>query len=251
MAWSTRELADLAGTTVKAVRHYHRLAILDEPRRLSNGYKQYEVRHLVRLLQIRRLVDLGLPLSQIASVDASDSPAEAFRVIDAELEATIERLQRIRTELAAIAHYGERTDLPSGFADVGKNLPAESRSLILIYSRVFDDEAMDDLHDMLAEERTDFDAEFEALAPDADLATKVRLAETLAPSLGALAEEYPWLADPGSRASTSPAVTESAVNHAVESLMNVAQLEVLYRAHLIATGATDDRLPTGEGPPAP
>ena len=50
VAWSTRELAELAGTTVKSVRYYHQLRLLDEPARLTNGYKQYEVRHLVRLL---------------------------------------------------------------------------------------------------------------------------------------------------------------------------------------------------------
>jgi len=29
MAWSTRELARLAGTTVNTIRHYHRLGLLD------------------------------------------------------------------------------------------------------------------------------------------------------------------------------------------------------------------------------
>jgi len=31
VAWSTRELAELAGTSVKTVRHYHQLGLLDEP----------------------------------------------------------------------------------------------------------------------------------------------------------------------------------------------------------------------------
>ena len=68
MAWSTRELANLVGTTVNTIRHYHRLGLLDVPEREYNGYKQYEVRHLVRLLRIRRLVSLGVPLSQIGEV---------------------------------------------------------------------------------------------------------------------------------------------------------------------------------------
>ena len=50
MAWSTRELAELISTTVRSVRYHHQLGLLDEPERLANGYKQYEVRHLVRLL---------------------------------------------------------------------------------------------------------------------------------------------------------------------------------------------------------
>jgi len=65
VAWSTRELAELAGTTVKSVRYYRQLGLLEEPERLGDGYKQYELRHLVRLLQITRLTELGFPLSQI------------------------------------------------------------------------------------------------------------------------------------------------------------------------------------------
>jgi DNA-binding transcriptional MerR regulator len=72
LAWSTREPAGLAGTTVKSVRYGHQLALLDEPERLGNGYKQYEVRHLVRLPQITRLTELRVPLSQIESIGSTD-----------------------------------------------------------------------------------------------------------------------------------------------------------------------------------
>src|ERR1041384_7537207 len=103
MTWSTRQLADLAGTTVKAVRHYHDVGLLEEPGRAANGYKQYGVRHLVRLLRIKRLADLGLPLAQIADLgEADERPEDALRVLDAELADTIERLQRVRAELAVI-----------------------------------------------------------------------------------------------------------------------------------------------------
>ncbi|WAP52215.1 MerR family transcriptional regulator [Arthrobacter sp. ATA002] len=71
MPWSTSELAELAGTTVNTVRHYHRSGLLEEPDRMSNGYKQYGARHLARLLQIRRLRDLGVPLAQIEAVGFS------------------------------------------------------------------------------------------------------------------------------------------------------------------------------------
>ena len=119
MAWSTKELADLAGTTVKAVRHYHKLGLLDEPERKSNGYKQYLMPHLLRLLQVSRLADLGVPLSQVASMGRADhDPDESFRVLDLELEATIERLTRIRGELAAIRYHGAAADLPAGFGPI-------------------------------------------------------------------------------------------------------------------------------------
>lgn len=114
MAWSTREVAHLAGTTVNTVRHYHRIGLLDEPDRLSNGYKQYEVRHLVRLLQIRRLRDLGVPLERIEQVEAhGDTASEALTAIDAELSMSISGLQRARAEIAALLQRStETTDGP-------------------------------------------------------------------------------------------------------------------------------------------
>ncbi|MFI2713959.1 MerR family DNA-binding transcriptional regulator [Micromonospora sp. NPDC018662] len=34
---STRELAEIAGATLKTVRHYHRIGLLAEPERATNG----------------------------------------------------------------------------------------------------------------------------------------------------------------------------------------------------------------------
>ncbi|MGC5311485.1 MerR family transcriptional regulator [Micromonospora zamorensis] len=113
--WSTRELAEIAGTTLKPVRHYHRIGLLAEPDRSANGYKQYRIRHLIRLLRIRRLVDLGVPLADIAAMDSSVEGAEqTFRALDAELAASIERPQRIREELAGIRRHPDGADLPPG-----------------------------------------------------------------------------------------------------------------------------------------
>jgi DNA-binding transcriptional MerR regulator len=61
VAWSTREIAELADTTVRAVRLDHEVGLLDEPERRTNGYKQYGVAHLIRLLRIKRLTDRGSP----------------------------------------------------------------------------------------------------------------------------------------------------------------------------------------------
>jgi DNA-binding transcriptional MerR regulator len=107
MAWSTRQLAEVAGTSVKAVRHYHKLGLLEEPERTANGYKQYQVAHLDRLIQIVRLADLGVPLAQISTAkNAARDPADALQVLDAELENTISRLRRIRCDLAVILRNG-------------------------------------------------------------------------------------------------------------------------------------------------
>lgn len=242
MAWSTRELAELAGTTVKSVRYYHQLGLLDEPERLTNGYKQYEVRHLVRLLQITRLTDLGVPLAQIESLGSSvDDPAVALRTIDAELAATIERLQRIRAELAAILENRTSASLPAGFSEAGRDLSEADQSLLLIWSKVFDEGAMDHLKQMLIDSpRTAADADLDELTDDADRETRRRLGEQYAPVLAAVTQRYEWLGAPGERAPRGAAFAQQTVTEAVAELYNGAQREVLYRASLIGAGKLDE-----------
>ena len=117
VGWSTNQLADLAGTTLRTIRHYHEVGLLAEPERQANGYKSYGVPHLVRVLRIKRLTGLGLSLTEIADLGDEDAhPGEALRRLDAELAATIERLQRTRAELALILREETPTDLPPDIA---------------------------------------------------------------------------------------------------------------------------------------
>ena len=46
------ELAELAGVTVRTLRHYHQIGLLPEPPRSTGGYRRYNVSDLVRLLRI-------------------------------------------------------------------------------------------------------------------------------------------------------------------------------------------------------
>lgn len=243
MAWSTRELADLAGTTVKAVRHYHKLGLLEEPERKTNGYKQYQVRHLLRLLQIARLAELGVPLAQIATMDHADrDPIAALRTVDAELEATIARLQRIRGELASILTHRAPVELPAGFGPTATELSEADRSIIMVMSRVFDQGAVQEMQRMLRDEpSTEADIELDTLPRDADLDTRRRLAEKVAPEIVTTIEKYPWLQDPGASAPRGAAFAQGTVGQAMREIYHPAQLEVLYRAHLINNGTPEER----------
>lgn len=58
----SKELADLAGVTVRALRHYHQLGLLPEPPRAKNGYREYGAVDLARVLRIKRLSSLGISL---------------------------------------------------------------------------------------------------------------------------------------------------------------------------------------------
>ncbi|QPP06841.1 MerR family transcriptional regulator [Streptomyces bathyalis] len=101
------ELAALVGVSTRTVRHYHRLGLLPEPVRLSNGYRDYRLRDAVVLARVRRLAELGLSLDEIGDVLAEDRDLELREVLmelDADLarqQATIgERRERLAALLA-------------------------------------------------------------------------------------------------------------------------------------------------------
>lgn len=253
MGWSTREIADLAGTTVNTVRHYHQVGLLEQPDRMSNGYKQYQVRHLVRLLKIRRLRDLGVPLDQIdvVAVDGDSSNA-ALRAIDADLRVSIERLQRARAEIQAILHGSTVTGVPAGFEDVGAGMSEADRSLVLIYSQLYSEDAMKDLRDMVEADTDEISAALDALAPDADENVRQDLAEQYAPMLAKLLREYSWLSDPQGHMVKSAEMTKATVVESIRELYNPAQRDVIVRASIIAQSLLDNAgSPTENQEPTP
>lgn len=242
MPWSTREIAELAGTSLRAVRHYHQVGLLAEPERLSNGYKQYGVAHLVRLVRIKRLTDLGFSLAQIAAMgDTDDHPEEALRALDAELSTTIDRLQRARDELRLILDRSAPTDLPTEFVapDAVARLSDADRALVVVLSRVLGPQGLQTYADVLANPPTDPAlTDFDTLPADADDATRQRIAESLAPYSQSLHAAHPGLRESRSEAPGGPHYVDQTIGKAISELYNSAQLDVLRRtAEILASDA--------------
>ena len=73
MEWSIQQIAKLAGTTSRTLRHYDDIGLLSPSSVGHNGYRHYDQAALVRLQRILLLRELGLGLPQIAEVlDARD-----------------------------------------------------------------------------------------------------------------------------------------------------------------------------------
>lgn len=234
MAWSTRQLADLAGTTVNAVRHYHRVGLLDQPERHPNGYKRYEARHLAALVRIRRLREAGVPLAQVERLGSvPEERQRMLREVHADLTAGIERMRRAREQVAAMLREPAGGEAPPGFGDVSARLSDSDRSIIGIYSLVFDDETMADVRRMIEAEPADIDAAFAGLDADADERIRQELAERMAPLLGRHLDAYPWLGEPPPRRTRDGADASGMLTQALAELYSGAQLDVLRRALLI------------------
>lgn len=233
MTWSTREIADIAGTSVKAVRYYHEIGLLSEPDRARNGYKKYEVHHLTRLLHIKRLTDLGVPLAQVDEVTRDGSHAALFRAVDAELAKTVERLQAVRSELSALSLPGATPEVPTEFGAVAPRLRENDRALLTICAQLYSEESMTAVRELLeAAPNDELDEAFRDLPDDADEEHRQALAERLALVTGPGAERsVMW--QPKATTPRQAAATRKVVGHAVEALFNRAQIDVLRRAQVI------------------
>lgn len=92
------EIAELTGTTVRTVRHYHALGLLPVPEE-RGGWRDYNLSHVARLSRIRWLVSAGVPLSAVGAVlDAEEADPTASTVatdLAAALDAVDERLEEV------------------------------------------------------------------------------------------------------------------------------------------------------------
>ena len=235
VGWSTSQLADLAGTTLRTIRHYHDVGLLPEPERRANGYKSYGVPHLVRVLRIRRLTDLGLSLPQIADLgDGDEHPREALRELDTELAAQIDRLQRVRAELALVLSQESPTDLPLDIAAkiAEADLSPPDRSLTVVLAQLLSPETLIKYAETLKDYSKDPAViEFDHLPEDADEQTRQRLAERMLamPYLQEMRDAFPDAAGMYSGAPRGEEHARQTIGKVIAELYNQAQLDVLVR----------------------
>lgn len=107
------QAASFAGVTIKTIRHYHRLGLVDEPLRDSSGYRRYGSSDLLRLVQVRTLAESGVPLSEIRTLLGADPQRFAADLAEVKRRLTerIEELTARRALLDQLAN-GDRALLP-------------------------------------------------------------------------------------------------------------------------------------------
>ncbi len=246
MAWSTRELAELGGTSLRAVRHYHEQGLLEEPERLTNGYKVYRTEHLVRLVQIRRLSALGLSLKQIAAINEGlpEDNEAALDLADDELRAAIARLEKARAELADFRRLLVPADMPprlSAAANTAKISP-QDRALYSVLAQLYGDESADYWQQIMETSTRDATAqEFDSLSADASESTRERIATHFAEQASTLSRE---LVHPESVSSPARPGAAAAVIDVLVDVYTPVQLDVLERMwkKMAATGEKPGRV---------
>jgi DNA-binding transcriptional MerR regulator len=100
MDWSIQEIAKLAGTTSRTLRHYDDIGLLPPSSIGNNGYRRYDAAALVRLQRILLLRELGLGLPQIADVLARETSEE--HALEAHLAWLRQEQERLRRQIASV-----------------------------------------------------------------------------------------------------------------------------------------------------
>ncbi len=109
-------LARETGKTVRAIRFYEELGLLEPVSRTKGGFRQYDATALVRIHWIDRLQELGFSLKDIGTFlgsirgeetapAAMDRLASSYEEKLTETRDAIERLQTLETELSDAISY--------------------------------------------------------------------------------------------------------------------------------------------------
>lgn len=131
-----KEMADLAGTTTRTVRYYHRLGLLPVPP-TRGAQRNYDIEHLARLLRIRWLVRSGVPLKRVADLLDEDSGCGEHPGEGSSRTAALADLRATRTEIderiAELEHQRRRIDLLITKMSAGETLSPLPRAVTDYY----------------------------------------------------------------------------------------------------------------------
>lgn len=100
MDWSIQDIARIAGTTSRTLRHYDAIGLLKPSRVGGNGYRYYDRDSLVRLQRILLLRELGLGLDAVGRV--LDDRMDAVPALRDHLEWLRAERQRLARQIASV-----------------------------------------------------------------------------------------------------------------------------------------------------
>lgn len=108
------DFAKMTHLSVKALRHYHDVGVLD-PAEIdaSSGYRYYEPGQIVTAQVIRRFRDLGMPLDDIRALLTAPDVAGRTEVIIAHLERMESQLSQTQAAVASLRSLLERPRQPA------------------------------------------------------------------------------------------------------------------------------------------
>lgn len=119
------DAAAFAGTTPRAIRHYHQIGLLQEPERGADGRRRYGYDDMIRLLWIRRMAEAGIGLDDVrAAFDDAQDIDENLRRLEETLAAQEADIKRQRAAVQRLRAVGSPLGLlPDLVTDRLSHLP--------------------------------------------------------------------------------------------------------------------------------
>ena len=102
MEWSIQQVARLAGTTARALRHYGDLGLVPASRIGSNGYRYYDEAALQRLQRVLLMRELGLSLAQVGEILSRQRDETV--ALEGHLEVLRQQQDQIGRQIEAVGH---------------------------------------------------------------------------------------------------------------------------------------------------
>lgn len=132
----SKELAEFTGVTIRALRHYHALGLLEEPPRNTNGYREYRAADAAQVLRIKHMRSLGFSLQKIKELLAAQPQpttiVEAIDELDRELAEEVRRLEEQRALLQHLKETDSDPDAPIEFSEYLRRLRENGASDTLL-----------------------------------------------------------------------------------------------------------------------
>ncbi|MEU3216743.1 MerR family transcriptional regulator [Streptomyces sp. NPDC006971] len=108
------DAAAFAGTTPRAIRHYHQIGLLPEPERGGDGRRRYDYDDMIRLLWVRKMAEAGISLDDMrAAFDGARDIEETLGRLEETLAAQEADIKRQRAAVQRLRAVGSPLGLLS------------------------------------------------------------------------------------------------------------------------------------------
>ncbi|MEV0019085.1 MerR family transcriptional regulator [Streptomyces tendae] len=104
------DAAAFAGTTPRAIRHYHAIGLLPEPERGADDRRRYGYDDMIRLLWIRKMADVGIALEDIRTTFEPGTGTDIEQSLARLEESLADRAAVVERQRAAVRNWRESGD---------------------------------------------------------------------------------------------------------------------------------------------
>lgn len=105
------QVAHLTGINAKAIRYYESIGVLPSPSRGTNSYRRYSMADVNRLILLRRIRYLGVPLTEAKALLTGATDARCVEVQQELLQLVNARLVTLDQEIAELYHLRDEMEV--------------------------------------------------------------------------------------------------------------------------------------------